>query len=48
MDGHAKIEGHFLKRFMKHIFLIKHDNIRQFCEANLYIYRSTAGCVKLM
>lgn len=38
VDGHAKIiEGHFSRRFKKHIFLIKHDNIRQFCKENLYI-----------
>ena len=37
VDGHAKIEGHFSKRFKKHIFLIKHGNIRQLSNANLYI-----------
>lgn len=35
VDGHAKIEGHFSRRFKKHVFLIKRDNIRQFCKENL-------------
>ena len=35
VDGHAKIDKHFSKRFKNHIFLINHDNIRQFCKENL-------------
>ena len=37
VDEHAKISGHFSRRFRKHILLNKHDNISHFCKAHVYV-----------